>query len=187
MKAKRNSEEAGKRGVRASRLLLAGKRPPEVARQGRLIVFIDEYGVSERPTRVRTWSVRGETPTLQFHFNWHQLSLIAGMHFTGLCFRLHEGTVAREQVVDFLKALLAHFRRPLLIILDSSRLHRSHLVRDYVASTAGRIQLHFLPGYAPEMASARVRRYSNRPSLSMIPQHPDVRSPSNTFLQSFRP
>jgi transposase len=25
------------------------------------------------------------------------------------------------------------------------------VVRDYVASTAGRIQLHFLPGYAPEL------------------------------------
>ena len=24
-------------------------------------------------------------------------------------------------------------------------------MRDYVASTAGRIQLHFLPGYAPEL------------------------------------
>ena len=121
------------------------------ARQGRLIVFIDESGVSERPTRVRTWGVRGETPTVQFHFNWHQLSLIAGMHFTGLCFRLHQGTIAKEQVVAFLQALLAHFRRPLLILWDSSRPHRSHMVRDYVASTAGRIQLHFLPGYAPEL------------------------------------
>jgi transposase len=27
----------------------------------------------------------------------------------------------------------------------------SNLVRDYVASTAGQIQLHFLPGYAPEL------------------------------------
>jgi transposase len=32
MKAKRNSEEAVKRRVRAGRLLLAGKSPPEVAR-----------------------------------------------------------------------------------------------------------------------------------------------------------
>jgi transposase len=32
MRAKRNSEEAIKRRVRAGRLLLAGKRPPEVAR-----------------------------------------------------------------------------------------------------------------------------------------------------------
>ena len=100
---------------------------------------------------MRTWGVRGETPMVQFHFNWHQLSLIAGMHFTGMCFRLHEGTVAKEQVVEFLQALLAHFRRSLLILWDNSRPHRSHLVRDYVASTAGRIQLHFLPGYAPEL------------------------------------
>ena len=39
-------------------------------RQRRLIVFIDESGLSERPTRVRTWAPRGQTPVVQFHFNW---------------------------------------------------------------------------------------------------------------------
>jgi transposase len=121
------------------------------ARQGRLIIFIDESGVSERPTRVNTWAVRGETPIVQFHFKWHQLSLIAGLHFTGLCFRLHEGAIAKERVVEFLKALRGHFRQPLLIIWDNSKPHRSVLVRHYVASTGGQIQLHFLPGYAPEL------------------------------------
>jgi transposase len=129
---------------------LAGVKK-NAAREGRLIVFIDESGVSERPTRVRTWARKGETPVLQFHFNWHQLSLIAGMHYSGMCFRLHDGSIAKEQIVAFLKALLAHLRRPLLIIWDNSRPHRSHLVRDYVAATDGRIKLHFLPGYAPEL------------------------------------
>jgi transposase len=129
---------------------LAGAKK-NAARQGRLIIFIDESGLSERPTRVNTWAVRGETPIVQFHFKWHQLSLIAGMHFTGLCFRLHEGAIAKEQAVEFLKALRAHFRRSLLIIWDNSKPHRSVLVRDYVASTKGEIQLHFLPGYAPEL------------------------------------
>ena len=73
------------------------------------------------------------------------------MHFTGLCFRLHEGAIAKEQAVEFLKALRAHFHRPLLIIRDNSKPHRTVLVRDYVASTAGQLQLHFLPGYAPEL------------------------------------
>jgi transposase len=95
--------------------------------------------------------VKGDTPIIQFHFNWHQLSLIAGMHFTGACFRLHDGTIAKEQVVEFLKALLVHWRRPLLVIWDNSQPHRSKMVREYVASTAGRIQLHFLPGYAPDL------------------------------------
>jgi transposase len=45
-------------------------------------------------------------------------------------------------------------RRSLLIIWDNSRPHRSSFVRDYVASTAGRIELHFPPGYAPELNPA---------------------------------
>ncbi len=54
-------------------------------------------------------------------------------------------------MVEFLQALFAHFRAPLLVIWDNSRPHRSHWVRDYVASTAGCIRLPFLPGYAPEL------------------------------------
>jgi len=43
----------------------------------RTIVFVDESGLSERPTRVRTWSPTAQTPVLQYSFNWKQLSLIA--------------------------------------------------------------------------------------------------------------
>ena len=43
-------------------------------------------------------------------------------------------------MVEFLKALFAHFRQPLLILWDSLRAHRSNLVRDYVASAGGRIR-----------------------------------------------
>jgi hypothetical protein len=38
-------------------------------REGRVIVFIDESGLSERPTRVRTWAPRGQTPVLQYSFS----------------------------------------------------------------------------------------------------------------------
>jgi hypothetical protein len=30
-----------------------------------MLVFIDESGLSERPTRVRTWAPRGQSPVLQ--------------------------------------------------------------------------------------------------------------------------
>jgi hypothetical protein len=42
-----------------------------------LIVFIDESGLSERPTRVRTWAPKGHTPIIQSHFNWTHISVIA--------------------------------------------------------------------------------------------------------------
>ena len=40
-------------------------------REGRLIVFVDDSGVLERPTRIKTWGIRGETPVVQFHFDWY--------------------------------------------------------------------------------------------------------------------
>lgn len=81
-------------------------RPKKIAaRQGRLIVFKDESGLSERPCRVRTWAPKGETPVLQYSFSWKQLSVIAGVSFWRFYFRLYKGTIRTPQVIEFLKVL----------------------------------------------------------------------------------
>ncbi len=120
-------------------------------REGRLIVFIDESGLSQRPTRVRTWAVKGESPVVQFCFNWDHLSVIAGMHFRSACFRIHQGSVKKEEIVEFLKALKTQIGRPLLVIWDGLKSHRSALVRQYLDSLGGQIRIAFLPPYAPDL------------------------------------
>jgi len=100
---------------------------------------------------VRTWSPKGESPTVQFCFNWDHISAIAGLHRAGFCFRLYEGSVDQTRVIEFLKALRAHLRHRLLIVWDGVRPHRSRAVRDYVDSTAGEIVIETLPAYAPEL------------------------------------
>ena len=129
---------------------LAGAKK-KARREGRLIVFINESGLSQRPTRVRTWALRGHSPVVQFHFNWDHVSIIAGLHLTGVNFHLHDGAIKKEEVVEFLKALAAHHRRRLLILWDGTRPHRSALVRDYVDSTERQIIIERLPVYAPEL------------------------------------
>jgi putative transposase len=114
-------------------------------------VFIDESGISERPTRVRTWALKGQTPVIQFHFNWNHVSVMAGLSQSQFVFRLYDGSVKKEQVVEFLKALKAQFKRKLLIIWDGARPHRSGLVRDYLDSLNGYIQMAFLPPYCPDL------------------------------------
>ncbi|EQD54922.1 ISXoo2 transposase, partial [mine drainage metagenome] len=42
-------------------------------------------------------------------------------------------------------------RRPLHRVIDGLPAHRKAVVRDSVASTKGRLTMHFLPGYAPEL------------------------------------
>jgi DDE superfamily endonuclease len=75
------------------------------ARQGRIIVFIDESGLSERPCSARTWAPKGQTPVLQYSFSWKQLSVIAGVSFWRFYFHFFPGSIKSPQIIEFLKAL----------------------------------------------------------------------------------
>jgi transposase len=119
-------------------------------REGRTIVFLDESGLSTRPHRVRTWAPRGQTPVLQETFDWKSLSVIAGMTLWNFYFQIHPGAIKGPQVIAFLEVLLRHLRAPLLILWDGA-IHRSRLVKDFIAGTAGMLEVAALPAYAPEL------------------------------------
>lgn len=125
---------------------------------------------------------------LQYSFNWQQLSLIAGVTYWRFYFRFFPGAIKGPQIVEYLKALKATLRGRLLVIWDGLPAHRSRIVRDYVESLDGHIQLERLPAYAPELnpveylfgyakqrelanlcvqTIAEVRRYASRRLQSM--------------------
>ena len=100
---------------------------------------------------MHTWAPKGQTPVIQFHFNWNHVSVSAGMTRTNCLFRLHEGGIKKVEIVEFLKALRAQLKQPLLVIWDSLKAHRSRLAREYLDNLGGDIQIAFLPPYAPDM------------------------------------
>jgi len=120
-------------------------------KEGRTIVFLDESGLSTRPHRVRTWAPRGQTPVIQETFGWKSVSVIAGLTLWNFYFQIHPGSIKSDQVVEFLKTLLRHLRSPLLILWDGAAIHRSKVVRDFVATTKGQLAIESLPAYAPEL------------------------------------
>jgi transposase len=119
--------------------------------EGRTLVFVDESGLSERPSLVRTWAPKGETPQLTFSFTWKQLSVMAGITWWQFYFRFYRGAVRGPQAVDFLRHLRRQLRGRLLIIWDGLSVHRSRVVRQWVAGTHGEVWLAQLPAYAPEL------------------------------------
>ena len=42
-------------------------------------------------------------------------------------------------------------KKPVRLVLDSLPAHKNAVVKDYVASLEGKLTLHFLPGYAPDL------------------------------------
>jgi transposase len=123
----------------------------KACQQRRTIVFIDESGLSTRPTRVRTWAPCGHTPVLHETFNWKSLSIIGGLALWRFYFQIHAGSIKSPQVIEFLKHLQRHIPGRLLVIWDGAPIHRSLLVKNFVASTRGRIRLERLPAYATEL------------------------------------
>jgi transposase len=93
----------------------------------------------------------GETPVLQYHFNWKTISVTAAMTLWNFYFQIFEQAIAKELVVDFLAHLVQQLAGPLLIVWDRLPAHRSRLVAEFVEFLQGQILLEYLPAYAPEL------------------------------------
>ena len=120
-------------------------------RQKRIIVFVDESGLSTKPTRARTWALRGQTPLLLESFSWKSLSIIGGLSLRRFYFQIHKGSIKGPQVVAFIRHLQRYIKQRILIIWDGAAIHRSRLVADYLASTKGKVRAERLPAYAPDL------------------------------------
>ena len=122
-------------------------------KEGRTIVFVDESGFYLLPALVRTYAPIGETPVLHEHLSHDHLSVIGAMSLEGKLY-MHEQDrlVKGPDVVRFLKQLLRRIAGKLLVIWDGSPIHRSRVVKDFLADGAAtRLKLERLPGYAPEL------------------------------------
>ena len=107
--------------------------------------------MSTRPTRVRTWAPRGQTPALNEAFNWKSLSIIGGLALWRFYFQIHKGGIKSPQVVEFLQHLQRHIPGKILVLWDGAPIHRSLLAKHYIASTRKRIVMERLPACAPEL------------------------------------
>jgi transposase len=121
-------------------------------RQNATLIFVDESGFSLIPTRVRTWAPRGKTPIVMHCYRWPKFSAISGVTTDRRLFLMvRKGTIATSQVIVFLRHLLRHVRRRIVLVWDNLNTHKSGAVRAFVAAHQERIHIEYLPAYAPEL------------------------------------
>src|SRR5439155_25825317 len=69
--------------------------------------------------------------------------------------RVFDGRFTGPVFLDFLKRLVKDNKgRKVMLILDGHPAHRARIVRDWAAANPTLIELHFLPGYSPELNPA---------------------------------
>jgi transposase len=116
------------------------------------IYFWDESGFRADAVQGQTWGVKGQTPIVAVPGQRQSVSAASAVNAKGGFWCVtYKGGMSAELFIGMLKALMRCRKRPLFLILDSLPAHKAKIVQNYVASTQGRLELHFLPGYAPEL------------------------------------
>jgi transposase len=144
-------------------------------RVGAKIFFLDETGVRSDQVLGRTWGLRGQTPEVPTSGRRQSVSAISAVNARGAFW--YEIYTERLNGLRFVE-LLAHFMRgrksPVFLVLDGHPAHIAKVVAQYVQRLAGRLELHFLPGYAPELNPDEfVWNHLKRQGVSKIPLRRD--------------
>ena len=129
---------------------------PGIARlakaQGAEVFFWDESGFRADTVHGKTWGVRGQTPVVQRPGQRQSISAASAVNAKGaFWFCTYEGALNAELFIELLQQLMHRRKKPVHLVLDSLPAHKKAIVGQYVASTNGRLTLHFLPGYAPDL------------------------------------
>ena len=99
-----------------------------------------------------TWAPIGQTPVVVGSAVRHAVKMVSAIGQRGeLSFQVHEGSMNAERFLEFLQAILHDFDTPVFLVVDGSSVHKAAIVKEYVASTNGRLELFFLPPYSPEL------------------------------------
>lgn len=127
---------------------------------GRIIAFIDESGVLMAPLRRRTWSPRGQRPTLGYKGKGQRdkVSVAAAilMEPKRRRFELYFQTLVNEYFTNFedacfIEALIRKINKPMIVIWDRGNMHRGDHIVALKKAYSGSIRIEKLPPYAPMM------------------------------------
>ena len=125
----------------------------QARREGGVVLWLDEMGIRSDAAAGRSWAPVGQTPVIKRTGKRFRVNMLSAISNAGrLRFRLFTGSFNGPVFIDFLGRLLRECGGGKVhLILDGHPVHHAKRVSAWVAGHAERIQLHFLPGYSPEL------------------------------------
>jgi transposase len=119
---------------------------------GATIYFADEAGVRSDYHAGTTWAPVGHTPVVKATGARHSLNMISAVTAQGLLrFATYTGSFTATRFIDFCKKLMNDTDGPVYLVVDGHPTHKAKMVKQFVASTDGRLKLFVLPAYSPQL------------------------------------
>jgi transposase len=119
---------------------------------GASIFFGDEAGMRTDYHSGTTWSPIGRTPVVKGTGNRETVNMVSAVSPRGeIHFSFVEGRINAETFIDYLRKLLHDVPGKIVLIVDGHSAHTAKATKEFVKSTDGRLTLHLLPPYSPEL------------------------------------
>ena len=121
-------------------------------RLGATIFFLDEAGFQSDPPLGRTYGLKGHTPVVVTSGQRQSINVISAVTARGEFWAAtYTGKLNAEAFVAFLQNFMKGRRGKAFLVVDGHPAHKANTVKQYVQSLKGRLELHFLPPYAPDL------------------------------------
>jgi len=118
---------------------------------GAEIFFLDEAGVRSDSALGRSYGLKGRTPVVKTSGKRQSVNAISAVNAKGaFWYNVYAGKLNAALFIQFLRDFMKRRRKPVYMVLDSLSAHKTKAVEAYVQSTQGKLELHFLPTYAPD-------------------------------------
>jgi transposase len=120
-------------------------------RENAEIQWADETGLSNQANYGRSFAPRGMTPVVRRLAARFSQSMISSLSNRGrLRFMVYDGALNTRVFLKFLRRLVRGAKRKVFLIVDNLRVHHARIVVAWVKANEEKIELIFLPAYAPE-------------------------------------
>jgi transposase len=128
---------------------------PEISRRAKEekaeIHWGDETGVNNSAYYARGFAPKGHTPVVRLSARKCNIGMISSITNQGkVRFMLYKEAMNSQLLIKFLSRLVRDADKKIFLILDNLRVHHSKIVQKWLKKHEEKIEVFFLPPYAPE-------------------------------------
>ena len=117
-----------------------------------VIFWGDETGLRAEDVRGRSYAPPGKTPVVRPNHRRIGLGLISAVSNKGeLRWKVLDGAIKAPVLICFLQRLIHDAKRKVFLILDRLPVHRSAMVRKWLARHKAQIEVFYLPSYSADL------------------------------------
>jgi transposase len=116
------------------------------------IYWGDETGLRNDCQHERGYAPKGKTPVIRLNAKRESINMISAITNQGTVrFRIFEGNMNADVLIEFMMRLLKDAKRKVYLILDNLRVHHAKPVKEWLEKHKKMIQVFYLPAYSPEL------------------------------------